>query len=67
MSLASHEVLQFVGLITGLPRIGGIGPQFYHAYPGCMCVKESEKCNPECEYNELTASAADMNSNVLKI
>lgn len=65
MSLAAHEVLQFIGLITGLSRIGGVGPQIYHAYPGRMDVKELDKCIPACEYNELTASAADMNSNIL--
>ena len=31
MSLAAHEVIQFAGLVTGLTKIGGIGPQFYHA------------------------------------
>ena len=57
MSLAAHEVIQFIGLVTCLDRIGGIGPQFYHAYPGMMNVYKSEKCNPECEYNKLTSSA----------
>lgn len=65
MSLAAHEVLQFVGLVTGLTRIGGIGSQIYHAYPGRMDVKEMDKCMPGCEYNALTASAEDMSSNIL--
>lgn len=66
MSLASHEVLQFVRLITSLERVGGIGPQFYHAYPGCMEVKESERCNNGCEYDNLTATAANMEQNILE-
>lgn len=65
MSLAAHEVLQFVGLVTGLTRIGGIGPQMYHAYPGCMEVKDPAKCMPDCEYNKLTSSATDMRVNIL--
>jgi len=36
LSVASHEVLQLAGLITGHQRIGGTGPQSYHAYPGVM-------------------------------
>ena len=64
MSLAAHEVLQFVGLVPGLTRIGGIGPQFYHAYPGCMDVKELDKCKPNCEYDKLTATATDLNLNI---
>ena len=65
MSLAAHEVIQFTGLVTGLTRIGGIGPQFYHAYPGRMDVKELEECDPECEYNKLTSSAKDLTPNIL--
>ena len=65
MSLAAHEVLQFVGLVTGLTRIGGIGPQFYHAYPGRMDVKKLEQCDPECEYNKLVSSAMDLTPNIL--
>ena len=59
------KIIQFVGLVTGLTRIGGVGPQFYHAYPGRMDVKELEKCDPECEYNELTSSAVDLTANIL--
>ena len=65
MSLAAHEVIQFAGLLTGLTRIGGIGPQFYHAYPGRMDVKELEKCDPECSYNQLTSTAVDLTPNIL--
>ena len=65
MSVAAHEVIQFAGLVTGLTRIGGVGPQFYHAYPGRMEVKELEKCEPECDYDKLTSSATDLTSNIL--
>ncbi len=27
MSVAAHQVLQMGGLVTGLQRVGGIGPQ----------------------------------------
>lgn len=57
MSVAAHEVIQFAGLVTGISRIGGIGPQFYHAYPGKMEVVKHSRCMPDCEYNKLTASA----------
>jgi len=30
LSVAGHEVLQLVGLITGQTRIGGTGPQVYN-------------------------------------
>ncbi len=64
MSLAAHEVLQFIGLVTGLTRIGGIGSQMYHAYPGCMEVKDLAKCMPNCGYHKLTSSATDMRVNI---
>jgi hypothetical protein len=60
MSVAAHQVLQMVGLITGLERVGGIGPQMYHAYPGCMEVREAESCEADCEYMALTATAVDL-------
>lgn len=63
MSLAAHEVIQFAGLVTGLTRIGGIGPQFYHAFPGCMEVSELERCRHGCQYDELTSSASDLAPN----
>jgi molybdopterin-synthase adenylyltransferase len=58
LSVASHEVLQLVGLITGNPRIGGIGPQTYHAYPGEMDVEELRLCDADCDIAPLTASAS---------
>ncbi len=57
MSVAGHEVLQFVGLVTAMPRVGGIGPQHYAAYPGRMDVVASEPCDDDCEVNAATATA----------
>ena len=64
MSVAAHEVLQLVGLVTGSSRIGGIGPQTYDAYPGAMQVRETIPCSEECEYAALTATAADLTPNL---
>jgi len=64
MSVASHEVLQLVGLLTGSPRIGGAGPQRYDGYPGTMRVDRNSKCNEDCEFDELTATAADLTPNL---
>ena len=64
MSVAAHEVLQLVGLITGLPRIGGIGPQRYDCYPGTMRVLPGEVCEDNCEFAALTASAIDLRPNL---
>ena len=36
LSIAAHEVLQLVGLVARMPRVGGVGPQHYQAYPGVM-------------------------------
>lgn len=60
MSVAAHEVLQFLGLVTGQPRIGGVGAQVYHCYPGRMEVTPDGSCSPGCEYTGLIASAADL-------
>ncbi len=64
MSVAAHEVLQFVGCITGLDGVGGIGPQRYRAYPGAMEVEPQPICVPGCGYAALTASAADLSGNL---
>ena len=64
MSVAAHEVLQLVGLVTGLPRIGGVGPQRYDCYPGMMRVQQAAACNDECEFAELTATAVDLTPNL---
>ena len=64
MSVAAHEVLQLVGLVTGLPRIGGVGPQRYDCYPGTMRVFPDAACDDECEFAELTATAIDLSPNL---
>jgi hypothetical protein len=53
LSVAAHEVLQLVTLISGNQRVGGIGGQVYHGYPGAMEVRESMCCSPECEVGRL--------------
>ena len=60
MSVAAHEVLQFVGLVTGMPRIGGVGAQTYDAFPGAMKVDKGRGCDDECEFVELTATVPDL-------
>lgn len=57
LSVAAHQVLQLVGLVTGNPRVGGIGPQSYHAYPGKMEVAAWAVCKDDCDIQALTASA----------
>ena len=64
MSVAAHEVLQLVGLVTGLPRIGGKGPQIYDCYPGTMRVLDNMTCEGGCEFDELTATAVDLSPNL---
>ena len=64
MSVAAHEVLQLVGLVTGFARIGGIGPQIYDAYPGAMRAQPTASCTEVCEYAELTATAVDLTPNL---
>lgn len=63
LSVAAHEVLQFIGLITGNSRIGGCGPQMYHCYPGKMELLETKHCETDCEYLQLTASAINLTGN----
>ncbi len=65
MSVAAHEVLQLIGLVTGFDQIGGAGPQHYHAYPGSMEVDDPTECEAECEYFAETATAADLASNLI--
>jgi hypothetical protein len=50
-------VLQLVALVTGNHRVGGIGPQTYHAYPGVMEVAEPTRCTEECDIAALTSTA----------
>jgi tRNA A37 threonylcarbamoyladenosine dehydratase len=63
LSVASHELLQIVGLLTGFERIGGTGPQSYQGYPGKMRVAHPE-CDEHCEFAALTATAVDQTANI---
>jgi hypothetical protein len=65
LSVAAHEVLQLVGLVTGMTRIGGIGPQHYAAYPGRMTASATTDCEDDCDVSALTATAFDIGSNVV--
>jgi hypothetical protein len=65
MSVAAHQVLQLVGLVAGMPRIGGIGPQHYSAYPGRMTVDPTRPCNDDCDIDALTSEAIDLTGNIL--
>jgi molybdopterin-synthase adenylyltransferase len=65
LSVAAHEALQLVGLLTGMERVGGTGAQRYHAYPGTMTVTR-DICADDCEFAALTASAADLSRNLAK-
>lgn len=60
LSVAAHQVLQAVAVIAGNPRIGGVGPQIYHAYPGEMEARLTEVCADECDVAPLTASACSL-------
>jgi len=60
LSVAAHEVLQLVGLISGMTRVGGIGPQHYHAYPGTMSAEPSSRCATDCEIASVTGTATDL-------
>ena len=64
LSVAAHEVLQLVGLMTGFSRVGGRGPQIYNGYPGTMDVLEIRECDDDCEFAELTATAVDLTPNL---
>ena len=64
MSVAAHEVLQLIGLVTGLPRIGGSGAQIYNCYPGTMEVMKGRVCAEDCEFARLTATASDLSHNL---
>ncbi|HEX4438407.1 MAG TPA: ThiF family adenylyltransferase [Solirubrobacteraceae bacterium] len=63
LSVAAHELLQLVGLLTGMERVGGTGPQHYHGYPGTMTVSQSQ-CEMDCEFAGVTAHALDMAPNI---
>ena len=64
MSVAAHEVLQLIGLLTGFKRIGGRGPQRYDGYPGTMKVDVNSACEGDCEFAELETTAIDLEPNL---
>ncbi len=57
LSVAAHMSLQFAKVVGAGDRIGGTGPQRYHAYPGRMDVERAALCEPDCEYSSLLARA----------
>ena len=65
MSVAAHEMLQFIGIVTGEVRVGGYSPQMYHCYPGIMEINDLKECFHDCEYSKLTAQATDLRGNLI--
>lgn len=55
MSLAAHEVLHLVALVTGLLGMHDLGDQRYHYNLRQMLV-EDRVCSVDCETNELIAT-----------
>ena len=60
LSVASHQLLQAIGMIAGNARVGGVGPQTYHAYPGKMEVTPTDQCTSECDVASLTSTACSL-------
>ncbi len=63
LSVGAHQVLQLVGILTDMPRVGGTGQQTYHAYPGTMSVSQ-QACKVDCPFAALTSSAPDLVANL---
>lgn len=57
LAVAGHQTLQLVGIVTGMPRVGGKGPQHYSVYPGEMRVNDVTACDPACEIQPITGTA----------
>jgi len=55
MSLAAHEVLQFVALVTGMKKVYDVGEQRYHYYPGTM-DRSDKRCIASCPHKKLVAT-----------
>lgn len=55
MSLASHEVIQFIALVTGLLGRPDFGEQRYHYNLGEMLVTEPN-CRPDCLFQQRVAT-----------
>jgi molybdopterin-synthase adenylyltransferase len=66
LSVAAHQVLQLIGVIAGNSRVGGIGTQHYAAYPGEMTVTPTRACDPDCETNDLIATAMAIETSHLR-
>ncbi len=60
LSVAAHEVLQLVSLVTGKVRVGGIGTQRYRAHPGVMEVVPTRPCDEDCDLAPLTGTAGEV-------
>lgn len=55
MNLASLEVLQFVGLVTGAAGIHDFGVQRYRYVPGILEQLPMTRCKPTCDVSEQIA------------
>ena len=60
LAVAGHEILHLAGMIAASPRVCGIGPQHYQAYPGEMSVEPIRRCDEGCDIADLTASAQSL-------
>lgn len=60
LSVAAHEILHLVGLLSGNKRVGGLGRQRYRAYPGVMEVDPDLRCDADCDIAPLTATAGEI-------
>ncbi len=56
-SVAAHQVLQLIGIISSNARVGGQSPQAYHAYPGVMEVLDTIACCADCDVAAVTTLA----------
>ncbi len=62
LSVAAHQCIQLVGLVSGNKRICGTGAQTYNAFPGTMTIGDKIGCSPDCDISPLTAKAIDLES-----
>lgn len=65
VAVGALEVLQLIGLVTGNPRVGGLAPQIYHAYPGNIEHVGVASCEQGCEVAALQATAVDVHANLV--
>lgn len=59
MGLSSHEVIQFIALVTGLLGRGDLGEQRYHYNLGEMLLTESA-CKPDCLFLHRVATGEEL-------